>query len=777
MNSVLFPAFKFLSLDYEYENFMKQKLATSWMLIPFPKEILKEEEYCHSNIFVNDLYRTPWKRYIVPSSNPCSQTDLEELCSAAGLNVSKDKHDHEECWRAILPTASEDYLLPEETVFVDHVVQFGWHVPRLKLLLPRLKTFPVQDPIVGWQRNLPAMQMFFRIEFCSESEGIFEKKISPIRPKTIIHKWNEQSPCNVSSVPVINPSSSQNNLIVMDACKNTDRSTGDDITVTHGQKTDQPKVSLPLLKFEKLNQYLTPTKEILSVSDGSQASTSQQRSCHSYKSLDGGLSGHDTQAKEDLLSHFIALRTRNTSDHSECKYEENVLSQVSQHQAYRVLQAAAEPVLKKLVCLEVFASVEWNFTSVSFDCTRFLLRKQEKIISDSSKLGNKSDKDEMIFKNAALLHILVTLRDLVLMCSLDATLEYLCKAQEKYKSVFGPYLDGMWRKLRIVQFVREKAEEPNPKVTALLNLRSYSCVISKNQYIGSSFPWAHFSLVVEYDCTDYWLQLCQKLNVSHITLNTSVPGNRILLTRLHDMSFLERSSNRSLHLFGGKSQCTVITVDVSTVIIIQELEEIVHDKSAENLILKLVALSLQYSCCWVLLYQKKSNQSEYSLSGDILHGICLIYAAIIPLTAKSEDVEIKVLISSGVDATGSLIHRILDYTLMLCKSDPYKWLDRSWLSPLISEAEKVLLSFPCINPMVAQLLLCRGSSLQWLLSATHDQLKELFPEVPLKILKALDHFTHIHASDFTGYLSSSSIFTIRKLKVLPCGTVEAQMEL
>ncbi|XP_066458125.1 protein shortage in chiasmata 1 ortholog isoform X2 [Eleutherodactylus coqui] len=857
-----------------------------------------------------------------------------------------------------LQTSWKHYLLPEETVFVDHVVQFGWHVPRLKLLLPRLKTFPVQDPIVGWQRNLPAMQMFFRMntsteenlkpnmfleEFrvlppsveelclslpctlelkehstqgrsaaselitalqllpeemledaktsrtglfttiypegnvieqnaiprnadpCKEEdaekavcfrsyhdyklevpitppcskpkdarnkdcitltaeelspvsttfhsldadkdileslgshsavqtlclkvplikdksehltieevkcripiqpdtsvdlileedwsklgsnmkntniieqvktnvqgtedlsateiesfetmignklEGIFEKKISPIRPKTIIHKWNEQSPCNVSSVPVINPWSSQNSLIFMDACKNTDRSTGDDITVvTDGQKTDQPKVSLPLLKFEKLKQYLTPSKEILSVTDGSQASTSQQRSCHSYKSLDGGLSGHDTQAKEDLLSHFIALRTRNTLDHSECKYEENVLSQANDEQKIR--STNKENVV---FCNVVSESLPEEPT-------------HQTITVHVTPSGNKSDKDEMIFKNAALLHILVTLRDLVLMCSLDATLEYLCKAQEKYKSVFGPYLDGMWRKLRIVQFVREKAEEPNPKVTALLkwmekanveykhlkvllltqtnsktiteyldnicsktgglraiglcpadgntfletkdvldSLRSYSCVISKNQYIGSSFPWAHFSLVVEYDCTDYWLQLCQKLNVSHITLKTSVPDTQkhddhqhrmrvpyVLLTSelinnsellhilesRHDMSFLERSSNRSLHLFGGKSQCTVITVDVSNVIIIQELEEIVHDKSAENLILKLVALSLQYSCCWVLLYQKKSNQSEYSLSGDILHGICLIYAAIIPLTAKSEDVEIK----------------------------------------------------------------------------------------------------------------------------------------
>ncbi|XP_073405804.1 protein shortage in chiasmata 1 ortholog-like isoform X2 [Dendrobates tinctorius] len=445
--------------------------------------------------------------------------------------------------------------------------------------------------------------------------------------------------------------------------------------------------------------------------------------------------------------------------------------------------------------------MEWNFVSVPFDHTRFLLRKQEKIINDCCKS------------------------------------EYLCKAMQQYESVLGPQLHDVWRKLRIVQFARDKTKEPNPKITAFLkwmedinmrcehhkvimltqmdantiaealnnasvktgglkatvlcpanrniflettdvlhSLRSYSCVISKNQYIGSDFPWTHFSLVVEYDCTDYWLQLCQTLNVSHMTLKTSMPNNPILKTPIHNehlcqmlipyvllsseelisnsellhilesrhnMMFIERSNNTSLNLFGKKSRCALITVDLSTVIIIQDLENLMVDKSAENLILKLVALSLQYSCCWLLLHNKKSNQFEYSLSSDALHSVCLIYAAIIPFTSKSQDVDIKVLMSSGVDETGSLIHQIVNYTLMSCKSDPYKWLDRPWLSVLISAAEKVLVSFPCINPMVAQLLVHRGSSLQWLLSATNDQLKELFPEVPAKVIK---HFSDITAN-------------------------------
>lgn len=46
-----------------------------------------------------------------------------------------------------------------------------------------------------------------------------------------------------------------------------------------------------------------------------------------------------------------------------------------------------------------------------------------------------------------------------------------------------------------------------------------------------------------------------------------------------------------------------------------------------------------------------------------------------------------------------------------------------------------LLDFPCINPLVAQLMLNKGPSIHWILSATLCQLQELLPEVPEKVLK------------------------------------------
>lgn len=46
-----------------------------------------------------------------------------------------------------------------------------------------------------------------------------------------------------------------------------------------------------------------------------------------------------------------------------------------------------------------------------------------------------------------------------------------------------------------------------------------------------------------------------------------------------------------------------------------------------------------------------------------------------------------------------------------------------------------LLDFPSVNPLVAQLMLNKGPSLNWILLATLCQLQELLPEVPEKVLK------------------------------------------
>lgn len=43
--------------------------------------------------------------------------------------------------------------------------------------------------------------------------------------------------------------------------------------------------------------------------------------------------------------------------------------------------------------------------------------------------------------------------------------------------------------------------------------------------------------------------------------------------------------------------------------------------------------------------------------------------------------------------------------------------------------------FPCVSPLVAQIMLRRAPSLPWLLGASLTELQQLLPEVPQKVIK------------------------------------------
>ncbi|KAH1169086.1 hypothetical protein KIL84_013676, partial [Mauremys mutica] len=541
--------------------------------------------------------------------------------------------------------------------------------------------------------------------------------------------------------------------------------------------------------------------------------------------------------KEDSPAVCKATLTEKIEQENQGSISVKIQASESQCQAYRLLEATATPVLKELMHLGILAAVNWSFATVKFDHTRFFLKQQEKVICDIFKQGKNSEKEILLFKHAALVHLLVTVRDLLLMCSLDTALGYLSKAKDIYTSILGSCLDNIWRQLETVQYSRQKKNEISPKLTELqcqmfkwvqsstdeqnnkvliitrmdfdhekaaitktlsaveglkamvLNpekrgvllehnvissLSRCSCVIVHNQHIGADFPWTLFSLVVEYDYTENscWDELCKNLNITYITFKTTLPetlgvGENFgcfllevqipyvfltsegllnapeilqLLESKYNITFVERSCSESLQLFGGTERYVVITIDERTAIIIETLEELNYEKSSDNIILRLMALSLQYSCCWIILYSRERLNSEYSLTGETLHHLSLIYAALVPFSQKSEDFEVKVALVPGVEETALLIRQIADNILMSSKTNPREWLDKSWLSILPSEAEKCLLTFPCINPLVAQLLLKKGSSLKWLLLATFDQLQELLPEVPEKVLK---HFCDI----------------------------------
>ncbi|XP_068031731.1 protein shortage in chiasmata 1 ortholog isoform X3 [Anomalospiza imberbis] len=542
------------------------------------------------------------------------------------------------------------------------------------------------------------------------------------------------------------------------------------------------------------------------------------------------------------LNNFIMMRSKYTVTQRKEKYYVDRPEKESQCQAYCLLEEAAIPVLKDLTDLGVLASVTWSFDNVKFDHTRFFLKQQEKVICDHFKQSKIYEKEIILFRHAALVHLLVTVRDLLLTCGLDTALGYLSKAKDIYKNILESCLNNIWRQLKIVQYSSQKKHETHPKITALQsemsnwmkscgekhsvkiliitrmdserekaafihplsrieaglkavdlnsekkqsplsckeiisNLSRYSCIIVHNQQIGADFPWTCFSLVMEYDYSENsgWKNLCKNLNVTYMTFKTTLPetiqmGNHgcsfllevqipyVFLTTegllnmpdilqlfesKYSITFVERSSSYSLRLFGSTDRYVVLTIDECTAIFLQSVEELNYEDSCDTVITRLMALSLQYMCCWIIFYSRERLNLEYSLKGNTLLNLVLIYATLIELTQKSKDFEVKVVLTPGIEETALVIRQIADNILIASNISPHEWLDKSWLSVLPSEPEKCLLTFPCINPLVAQFMLKKGSSLNRLFLASFDQLQELLPQIPKKVLK---HFSDMISS-------------------------------
>ncbi|XP_010637640.1 protein shortage in chiasmata 1 ortholog [Fukomys damarensis] len=513
-----------------------------------------------------------------------------------------------------------------------------------------------------------------------------------------------------------------------------------------------------------------------------------------------------------------------------------IQASASQCQAYCFLEASATPILKKLVCLCTLPAANWKFATVTFDQTRFFLKEQEKLINDAIHLGT-NDEREITFKHAGLLHLLVTIRDVLLTCNLDTALGYLSSAKDVYESFLGSYLNDIWRQLKIVQFIKGKKHESNHKVQGLqhqilswmqsqqqikvlviirmdsdgerhlliktlnkiegLKLTVFysskkkdllesqgvlngtsSCVIVHNQNIGADFPWNNFSFVVEYNYVEHscWTMHCEKMNIPYVALKVILPDTVLKRTTLldkfggflleiqipyvffasegllntpqilqlleskYDITLVERCCSPTLKLFGSTEHYVVLTIDEHTTIILQDLEELNYEKTSDNIIMRLMALSFQYNYCWIILYTKETLNSGYHLTEKTLHHLALIYAALGSSGLKSEELDVKLMIAPGVEETALLIRQIADHNLMASKRDPHEWLDKSWVEVSSSKEEMYLLDFPCINPLVAQLMLNKEPSLNQLFLATSGQLQELLPEVPEKVLK---HFCSI----------------------------------
>ncbi|XP_056233081.1 protein shortage in chiasmata 1 ortholog isoform X2 [Seriola aureovittata] len=512
----------------------------------------------------------------------------------------------------------------------------------------------------------------------------------------------------------------------------------------------------------------------------------------------------------------------------------------SQQRAYCELLALAQPCLNSARQLGLNFPLWGDFSCLAPDQTHFLLKQQEKALCTMHAQSTEPIRDQdRLFSQAALIHMLVTFKELLLKCDLSTALEYLTKAAEVCAE---QSLEQLVKRLKIILFLSHKNQESNLKLHELQQLlaawlhskkgqknmekvlviisvdsdvnrsiiiNSLSqvagsavtavcpeenktklngasvvssvcdsvCVVVYEQHIGPDFPWNSFRLVVEYDHPGQspWSTVCGERGIGHLTFNTSISDTEeekaswclednvphvlfvtegllncpLLLQTLEsgfNITVLERSHCPSLQMLGGTHHYAVITVDESSAIVIQ------------------------YSCCWLILHCPDIQGGGYEcthvhtnthtlytkahyhcfclcdgrFSSEAFSNLVLVNSSLVLFGMKSKDLDVKVLIVSEVLEIAQWISRICFHSLMSSDMDPLSYLNRDWLTVMPSQEEKCLLQFPCINPLVSQLMLRRMPSFQWLLRASLSQLKELLPEVPHKVLKLFSETTSLY---------------------------------
>ncbi|XP_038626188.1 protein shortage in chiasmata 1 ortholog [Tachyglossus aculeatus] len=312
-------------------------------------------------------------------------------------------------------------------------------------------------------------------------------------------------------------------------------------------------------------------------------------------------------------------------------------------------------------------------------------------------------------------------------------------------------------------------------------LRKCSCLLVCSTHIGNDFPWTHFSFVIEYNYSEKFnfSELCRCLKINYmafrctlpdsilqksVTLNVfsgflleiqvpyvflfmkskgwnTVPEVLRVLEANYDITLWERPCSEALQCLETPDRYVLVTVDVDTAIILQDMEELNCPGAPDNIMLKVIALSVQYTNFWIIFYPKEKQHSGFCLSENILRHLAVLHASLVSPWMKTEEVEVKLVLVPEAKEAATLTRQIADQILTTSSRSVFEFLDKSWLSPSLSKEEEFLLSFPCVNPLVAQMMLYQAPSLYRLVKASLRQLEQLLPEVPPKVLQLFKAIT------------------------------------
>ncbi|XP_028909947.1 protein shortage in chiasmata 1 ortholog [Ornithorhynchus anatinus] len=305
-------------------------------------------------------------------------------------------------------------------------------------------------------------------------------------------------------------------------------------------------------------------------------------------------------------------------------------------------------------------------------------------------------------------------------------------------------------------------------------LRKCSCLLMCSTHIRNDFPWTQFSFVIEYNYSEKFrfTELCQNLSINYMALKCTLPKFILqknatlnvfsgfpleikipyvflfmkskgwntmpevlrILESNYNITLWERPCNEALRCLQTSDRYVLMTIDEDTAVIFQDIEELNCPEAPDNVILRVIALSVQYTNFWIIFYPKEKQSPGLCLPENILRHLAIIHASMDSPWMKTEEVKAKVVLVPEAKEAATLIRQIADQILTSSKRNVFEFLDKSWLVPSLSKDEEFLLSFPCVNPLVAQMMLFQVTSLYRLIKASLRQLEELLPEVPPKVL-------------------------------------------
>jgi hypothetical protein len=308
----------------------------------------------------------------------------------------------------------------------------------------------------------------------------------------------------------------------------------------------------------------------------------------------------------------------------------------------------------------------------------------------------------------------------------------------------------------------------------------YDCLVVPVASITSTFPWEKVSLLVEYESLGstlfpdgqrpvnlrlrQWAVLKTVQDISATSLARSgssscssvlsfqytliasenITANTKLLQLLEsrfNILLVSRDYESLRKKMGSSLSYADLIVDQTTGIIVHPLSLLSSDPGVHTVTTRAAALSLQYERLWILLYAESEN--SYPYGGSIPLNLARLHASVAHYCPRQDAYQVKVMCASGCEETAHLVRSLAEETRRQSEDvNEQYWSNREWIADDAETHEKFLLNFPCLNSFSAQLML-RGNSLGEILPLSAPQLQELFPWLPLKVLKFFTTMCHI----------------------------------